>query len=72
MTRVLKEPLREPSRARIESSNSNPFVQIGFVHFLQEASVSVRMRRTDSEQLSEREKDNVQKNVFSFTVGVAT
>lgn len=51
--------------------DSNPFVQHGFVQFLQEATVSVQMRRTDSYQLSRRIGDKVSKYLLSVMAVVA-
>lgn len=61
-TSVIQEDVPHSVTGRVESSGSDPFVQSGALHLLQEAAVFVRMRTADSKRLS-RATDIIKKKL---------
>lgn len=66
LTRAVREEFRQPESVRTES-----FVQPGFVKLVQGAPFYVRMPSTDSEQLSRRLGDEIERSFISPRVEIA-
>lgn len=67
MGHVVQEEVWDPPMCKIESSNSDLVIQSGFVQLSQEASVFVQICSTDSEQLSRRLGDEIERDLLSLS-----
>lgn len=64
-TSVVQKAVGQSVASTTESLGSDAFVKTGFVHILQDAALSMRMRSTDVEDLPKTLGHNKERNAFS-------